>query len=87
MVNILFLQPELWSNFQNALRQPIANALAVVDLLSSNNVGNLLGPLLAPIQVLGDVTTVVAEANVTKVAAAGTVTLDVAPRSRRPRRN
>jgi hypothetical protein len=59
VVNILFLQPEVWSNFQNALRQPIANALAVVDMLNLNNVGNLLGPLLAPIQVLGDVTTAV----------------------------
>lgn len=68
VVNILFLQPELWSNFQNALRQPIANALAVVDLLSLNNMGNLLGPLLAPIQVLGDVTTAVGGAGDNVVA-------------------
>ncbi|OBC02418.1 hypothetical protein A5784_16055 [Mycobacterium sp. 852013-50091_SCH5140682] len=59
VVNILFLQPEAWTSFQNALRQPIANALAVVDMLSLNNVGNLLGPLLAPIQVLSDVTNAV----------------------------
>lgn len=59
VVNSLFLQPEAWTSFQNALRQPIANALAVVDMLSLNNVGNLLGPLLAPIQVLSDVTNAV----------------------------
>lgn len=59
VVNTLFLQPEVWTNFQNALRQPFANALAVVDMLSLNNVSNLLGPLLAPVQVLGDVTTAV----------------------------
>ncbi|ORA36956.1 hypothetical protein [Mycobacterium aquaticum] len=59
VVGIMFGQPEVWTNFQNALRQPIANALAVVDMLSLENFGNLLGPLVAPIQVLGDVTNAV----------------------------
>ncbi|MDV3124149.1 hypothetical protein M1247_04430 [Mycobacterium sp. 21AC1] len=52
----LFLNPDIWAGFQGALRQPIANALAVVDLLSVNNVGSLLGPLLAPVQLITDVT-------------------------------
>ncbi|GAS88931.1 hypothetical protein [Mycolicibacterium brisbanense] len=59
VVGILFAQPEVWTNLQNAFRQPIANALAVVDMLNLNNVGNLLGPLLGPIQLLSDVTNAV----------------------------
>lgn len=55
----LFLNPEVWTGFQDALRQPFANALAVVDLLSPANVGNLLGPLLGPVQVITDVVAVV----------------------------
>ncbi|OKH64346.1 hypothetical protein [Mycolicibacterium sp.] len=58
----LFINPELWAGFQNALRQPIANALAVVDLISPDNIVNLLGPLLAPVTVIGDVTTAVGAA-------------------------
>lgn len=58
----LFLNPEVWTGFQNALRQPVANALAVVDLLNVNNVGNLLGPLLAPVQLITDVSSAVGAA-------------------------
>ncbi|MFN3004514.1 hypothetical protein [Mycolicibacterium wolinskyi] len=55
----LFLNPEVWEGFQNALRQPIANTLAIVDLLQPANIINLLGPLLAPVQVITDVVNVV----------------------------
>jgi hypothetical protein len=60
--NTLFLEPDVYAGFQNALRQPLANLLNVVDLASSANVGNLLGPLLAPVQVLTDITNAVGAA-------------------------
>lgn len=56
VVDTLLFNPEIWSGLQNAIRQPIANALAVVDLLAVPQVYNLLGPLLAPVQVITDVT-------------------------------
>jgi hypothetical protein len=62
VVETLFFQPEAFAGLQNALRQPLANLLNVVDLTSPANVGNLLGPLLAPVQLLTDVTNVVGAA-------------------------
>lgn len=56
VVNTLLFNPEVWTGLQNALRQPIANTLAIVDLLAVPNVYNLLAPLLAPVQVITDVT-------------------------------
>jgi hypothetical protein len=56
VVNAILFNPDVWADFQNALRQPIANALAVVDILNIPNIYNTLGPLLAPVQVISDVT-------------------------------
>ncbi|MDH6198980.1 hypothetical protein M2272_005644 [Mycobacterium frederiksbergense] len=57
VLNAVLINPDVWAGFQNALRQPIANALAVVDLLSYENIlFHVLAPLTAPIQVLMDVT-------------------------------
>jgi hypothetical protein len=53
--NVL-LNPNIYAGFQNALRQPLANLLNIIDIVSANNVPNILGPLLAPVQVLTDVT-------------------------------
>jgi hypothetical protein len=53
--NVL-LNPDIYAGFQNAIRQPVANLLNVIDLASPTGVLNLLGPLLAPVQVLTDVT-------------------------------
>jgi hypothetical protein len=53
--NVL-LNPNIYAGFQNALRQPIANLLNVIDIVSPTGVLNILGPLLAPVQVLTDVT-------------------------------
>ncbi|MEV3901931.1 hypothetical protein AB0K11_06360 [Mycobacterium sp. NPDC050551] len=54
-INILIFQPDIYADFQNALRQPIANLLNVIDLTSPANIGTtLLGPLLSPVNLLTD---------------------------------
>ncbi|CAN5486015.1 hypothetical protein BH11ACT6_BH11ACT6_23590 [soil metagenome] len=58
----LLSQPEVYAGIFNAIRQPIASLLAVIDVFSYDNVGNLLGPLLAPVQLLTDVTNAIGAA-------------------------
>ncbi|AKS32823.1 hypothetical protein [Mycolicibacterium goodii] len=62
VVDTLLFNPEVWTGLQNAIRQPIANALSVVDLLAVPNVYTVLGPVLAPVQFLTDVTDAFGEA-------------------------
>lgn len=58
----LLSQPEVYAGIFNAIRQPVASLLAVIDVFSYDNVGNLLGPLLAPVQLLTDVTNAIGAA-------------------------
>ncbi|MBU8812581.1 hypothetical protein [Mycolicibacterium goodii] len=62
VVDTLLFNPEVWTGLQNAIRQPIANALSVIDLLAVPDVYNVLGPVLAPVQLLTDVTAAFGEA-------------------------
>lgn len=62
VVNTLLFNPDVWTGLQTAIRQPVANALSVIDLLAVPDVYNVLGPLLAPVQLLTDVTDAVGEA-------------------------
>lgn len=56
VIDTLLFNPAIWTGFQDALRQPFANVLAVVDILSIPNVYSVLGPMLAPVQLLTDMT-------------------------------
>lgn len=62
VVDTLLFNPEVYSAFQEALAQPFTNLLNVINLTSYPNVLNLLGPLLAPVQLLSDVTSAVGAA-------------------------
>lgn len=62
VVDTLLFNPDIWTGLQTAIRQPVANALSVIDLLAVPDVYNVLGPLLAPVQLLTDVTDAVGEA-------------------------
>lgn len=53
-INILIFQPEIYADFQEALRKPIANLLNVIDLTSPANLLGLLGPVLSPVNLLTD---------------------------------
>jgi hypothetical protein len=62
VVDTLLFNPEIWIGLQNAIQQPFQNLVNVIDLTSYPNVLNLLGPLLAPVQMLTDVTNAIGAA-------------------------
>lgn len=62
VVDTLLFNPDIYIGLQEAIRQPFANLLNVIDLVSYPNVLNVLGPLLAPVQLLTDVVTAVGAA-------------------------
>ncbi|UGU34166.1 hypothetical protein LT350_15190 [Mycolicibacterium smegmatis] len=62
VVDTLLFNPDVWAGLQNAIRQPVANTLSVIDLLADPEVYNVLGPLLAPVQLLTDLTDAVGAA-------------------------
>ncbi|MCZ8382402.1 hypothetical protein O6P37_26385 [Mycobacterium sp. CPCC 205372] len=68
-INILIFQPEIYADFQNALRQPIANLLNVIDLTSPTNLLGLLGPVLSPVNLLTDTVSTIGAAGDALVAA------------------
>jgi hypothetical protein len=62
VVDTLLWNPDVWTGLQNAIRTPVANMLSVIDLLALPEVYNVLGPVLAPVQLITDVTAAVGAA-------------------------
>jgi hypothetical protein len=62
VVDTLLFNPAIYEGLQHALVQPFQNLVNVINLTSYPNVLNLLGPLLAPVQIITDVTNAVGAA-------------------------